>query len=100
MWLVGLHCTCTPGSESPRISMLPRDNSVSSHQRVAQIAGARAPVRVDNTLMTSSFTRTLRFKVRPESYGWLSAAAVEVNQVFNFWLRHGNAARSSDGTPG
>ena len=41
-------------------------------------------MRVDNTLMTSSFTRTLRFKVRPESYGWLSAAAVEVNQVFNF----------------
>jgi hypothetical protein len=38
----------------------------------------------DNTPMTSSFTRTLRFKVRPESYGWLSAAAVEVNQVFNF----------------
>jgi hypothetical protein len=34
--------------------------------------------------MTSSFTRTLRFKVRSESYGWLSAAAVEVNQVFNF----------------
>lgn len=34
--------------------------------------------------MTISFTRTLRFKVRAESYGWLSAAAVEVNQVFNF----------------
>ena len=34
--------------------------------------------------MPSSFTRTLKFKVRPESYGWLSAAAVEVNQVFNF----------------
>ena len=34
--------------------------------------------------MTFSFTRTLRFKVRPESYGWLTAAAVEVNQVFNF----------------
>jgi putative transposase len=34
--------------------------------------------------MTSSFTRTLRFKVRPESYGWLGAAAVEVNQVFNY----------------
>jgi putative transposase len=34
--------------------------------------------------MASSFTRTLKFKVRPESYGWLSAAAVEVNQVFNF----------------
>jgi IS605 OrfB family transposase len=35
-------------------------------------------------LMTSSFTRTLRLKVRPESYGWLDAAAVEANQVFNF----------------
>ena len=34
--------------------------------------------------MTSSFMRTLRFKVRPESYGWLSAAAVEVNGVFNY----------------
>jgi putative transposase len=34
--------------------------------------------------MATPFTRTLRFKVRPESYGWLSAAAVEVNQVFNF----------------
>jgi putative transposase len=35
-------------------------------------------------IMTSSFTRTLKFKVRPESYGWLSAAAVEVNGVFNY----------------
>ncbi len=28
--------------------------------------------------------RTLKLKVRPEAYGWLSAAAVEVNHVFNF----------------
>jgi IS605 OrfB family transposase len=34
--------------------------------------------------MTSSIMRTLKFKVRPESYGWLSAAAVEVNGVFNY----------------
>ncbi len=34
--------------------------------------------------MSSTFTRTLRLKVRPESYGWLSAAAVEVNTVFNY----------------
>jgi putative transposase len=61
-----------------------RNTEVSSHQGVAQRSGARAPVRVDNTLMTPSFTRTLRFKVRPETYGWLSAAAIEVNQVFNF----------------
>jgi IS605 OrfB family transposase len=30
------------------------------------------------------FIRTLRLKVRPESYRWLNAAAVEVNQVWNF----------------
>jgi putative transposase len=34
--------------------------------------------------MPPSFTRTLRLKVRPESYGWLSAAAIEVNQTFNY----------------
>ncbi len=28
--------------------------------------------------------RTLRLKVRSEAYGWLNAAAVEVNQVWNF----------------
>jgi putative transposase len=28
--------------------------------------------------------RALKLKVRPEAYGWLGAAAVEVNQVFNF----------------
>ena len=41
-------------------------------------------MKVDNRLMLSSFTRTLRLKVRRESYGWLNAAAVEVNQTFNF----------------
>jgi putative transposase len=29
-------------------------------------------------------TLTLRLKVRPESYAWLNAAAVEVNQTWNF----------------
>jgi putative transposase len=32
----------------------------------------------------ASFTRTLRLKVKAESYPWLNAAAVEVNQVFNW----------------
>jgi putative transposase len=34
--------------------------------------------------MLNLITRTLRFKVRSESYPWLNAAAVEVNQVFNY----------------
>jgi hypothetical protein len=34
--------------------------------------------------MTRSFTRTVRLTVRTEAYGWLNAAAVEVNEVFNY----------------
>jgi putative transposase len=34
--------------------------------------------------MPLSFTRTLRLKVRQEAYAWLSAAATEVNQVYNY----------------
>jgi putative transposase len=41
-------------------------------------------VKSDNTLMPRSFTRTLRLKVRREAYEWLNAAAVEVNEVFNY----------------
>ncbi len=35
-------------------------------------------------IMSRSFIRTLRLKVRLESYAWLSAAAIEVNEVFNY----------------
>ena len=38
----------------------------------------------DNILMPLSFTRALRLKVRAEAYAWLDAAAVEVNEVFNY----------------
>src|SRR6202790_634677 len=34
--------------------------------------------------MALSFTRTLRMKVRTEAYAWLNAAAIEVNEVFNY----------------
>ena len=34
--------------------------------------------------MPHLLTRTLKLKVRPEAYGWLNAAAIEVNQVFNY----------------
>ena len=42
--------------------------------------------------MPSSFIRTLRLKVCPESYGWLNAAAIEVNQVFNYCNQASHAA--------
>lgn len=41
-------------------------------------------VALMNRPAPDSFTRTLKFKVRPEAYGWLAAAAIEVNQTFNF----------------
>jgi hypothetical protein len=31
-----------------------------------------------------SCIRTLRLKVRSESYPWLNAAAIEVNQIWNY----------------
>src|ERR1700761_1634099 len=34
--------------------------------------------------METPFIRTLKLKVRSESYGWLNAAAIEVNQVYNY----------------
>ena len=41
-------------------------------------------MKSDNTLMPLWFTRTLRLKVRAQAYSWLNAAAVEVNEVFNY----------------
>ena len=34
--------------------------------------------------MPRSFLRTLRLKVRRETYEWLNAAALEVNETFNY----------------
>jgi IS605 OrfB family transposase len=44
--------------------------------------------------------RTLRLKVKPEAYAWLNAAAIEVNQVFN-WANatSAKAARPFVGPP-
>jgi putative transposase len=39
---------------------------------------------MNDPVQAASVTRTLRLKVRVESYGWLNKAAVEVNQVFNW----------------
>jgi putative transposase len=38
----------------------------------------------DSATETKICTRTLRLKVKPEAYAWLNAAAIEVNQVWNF----------------
>ncbi len=47
--------------------------------------------------MPLSFTRTLRLKVRREAYGWLNAAATEVNQIYNYCNETSyNAARRTD----
>jgi IS605 OrfB family transposase len=37
-----------------------------------------------NRAHVASVTLTLRLKVRPESYGWLNAATLEVNETWNF----------------
>lgn len=41
-------------------------------------------MKSDNARMLLPFTRTLRLKVRAEAYAWLNAAAVEVNELFNY----------------
>ena len=44
------------------------------------------------------FIRTLRLKVRPESYRWLNAAAVEINQTWNFCVEASYAAATRTDT--
>jgi putative transposase len=39
---------------------------------------------MSDQIMQPSFTRTLRLKIKAESYAWLNAAAVEVNQIWNW----------------
>jgi hypothetical protein len=53
----------------------------------------------DRTL-TGLCTRTVRLKVRPGSASWLNAAAIEVNQVWN-WANEvsAKAARPYSGSP-
>ena len=46
------------------------------------LCGSRGPALFNKH--ANSFIRTLRLKVCPESYPWLNAAAVEVNQVYNY----------------
>ncbi len=46
--------------------------------------------------MSDMVTRTLRLKVKPESNGWLNAAAIEVNQVWN-WCAEYSQSRIRNG---
>ena len=43
-----------------------------------------APLKMNELAHVISVTRTLRLKVRRESYAWLNAAAIEVNPVWNW----------------
>lgn len=45
---------------------------------------AKGAAGTEGEVTAKSFTRTLRLKVKREAYPWLNAAAVEVNQVFNY----------------
>jgi hypothetical protein len=47
-----------------------------------------APIRKPNL----TCVRTVRLKVKPESYAWLNAAASEVNQVWNYCNEMSNRA--------
>ena len=38
----------------------------------------------DSAPETRVCIRTLRLKVKPDAYSWLNAAAIEVNQIWNF----------------
>jgi putative transposase len=54
---------------------------------------ADEPTELDTPPVESRYVcRTLRLKVKPEAYRWLNAAAVEVNQVFNYCNESARAA--------
>src|ERR1035437_5540911 len=53
-------------------------------RRMEHADDGSAPARSEDSLAITSFTRTLRLKVKPESYAWLSVAAMEVNTVWNW----------------
>ena len=63
--------------------------AVRSEWRISRCFGPFLDIAIrveelDDGTMSVPFTRTLRFKVRPESHAWLNAAAFEVNCVFNY----------------
>src|SRR5581483_11364809 len=60
----------------------PRRRCAYLHKRATFCSGPKASDQ-DNTLMPDS-TRTLRLKVRPQCHGWLDAATIEVNRVYNY----------------
>jgi len=56
--------------------------------------------RVEDSAAVTVVTRTLRLKVKPESYPWLNIAAMEVNTVWNWGAEvSAKAARPCTGTP-
>ena len=65
--------------------------------RLLRHSGKTMPSQESTHPHTLTVTRTLRLKVRREAYAWLNAAAVEVNQVYNYCNETSyNAARRTD----
>ena len=61
-----------------------RGGGVSRHESFLCLSREIRPHIGDNARMLAKVIRTLKFKVRSESYAWLNAAAAEVNEVFNY----------------
>jgi hypothetical protein len=59
------------------------DLRVDTHVEVFHYSSMRASRECN--VRPSLPVRTLRFKVRSEAYAWLNAAAVESNQVWNYF---------------
>jgi hypothetical protein len=47
-------------------------------------ADGRAPAKLEDSTPVRSVTRTVRLKVKSESYPWVHIAAMEVNTVWNW----------------
>src|ERR1700692_3106846 len=75
---------CQIGAKSARRCRKEETRTFRPTRELRNGSGARTRVTSDNPLMPLSFTRTLRLKVRSEAYAWLNAAALEVNEVFNY----------------
>jgi putative transposase len=68
----------------PRIYVIRAETAVEPWIGVQYIQETGRVVRGRMSIESTTCIRTLRLKVKAEAYAWLNAAAVEVNQVWNY----------------